>query len=818
MAAAPIDESLPSLLEALRTGNRAVLVAPPGAGKTTRVPVVLADQRWCDGKVLVLQPRRVAARAAASYLARQAGEPVGARIGYRVRLESRVSNTTRVEFLTEGVFNKMALDDPELAGVSAVLFDEFHERNLDADLGLALALDLQGALRPDLRLLVMSATLQVRQVEQLLGGAPVIESRGRSFPVAIRYRERRAGEPVAFSMAAAIRSTLATEDGSLLCFLPGQAEIRQTAAIIEESLPPDTELFPLHGGLEPAAQDVAITPPRVGMRKVVLATDVAETSLTIDGVRIVVDCGLKRVPRYEPRTGLTRLETVRASRAAVDQRAGRAGRTAPGVAIRLWRENQTGALTPQERPEIMDADLSALVLDLASWGVKEPGKLRWLDPPPPIAWREAVDQLKRLRALTGDGAITAYGRRIRGLPLPPRLAHMVIGASRFGQSEVAARLALLLTERGLGGVDLDLAVRLERLARDKSPRATKVRQLASAAAGRSDAAAKEGFVSVGALLSVAFPERIGRSREQRGNYTLANGRGAFLDPSDPLSGASWIVAADLQGPASGARIVSGAEISREEVLQLHLDSVESRRQIEYDADAGLFRASERRYLGKLEISRGTGAGPSAGEIASAFRNLLRQRGLELLSWDDRSRQFRARLALLNTLDSQHWPPVDDTTLVDNVEEWLEPFVSEAGGPADVASDRIIDALSHYIALNGRTVREAESLAPACYTTPAGSKVAIDYRGDRPSVAVRVQELYGLDEHPTIVNGELPLMLELLSPAMRPIQLTSDLPGLWRGSWPQIRREMRGRYPKHVWPENPERATPTTRAKARRARR
>jgi ATP-dependent helicase HrpB len=808
----PVDNALPRLLEAFASGNCAVLAAAPGAGKTTRVPFALAAAPWCEGMVVVLEPRRIAARAAAAFMAGQLGEKPGETVGFRVRLESRASARTRILFLTEGVFARMIMDDPELAGISAVIFDEFHERSLDADLGLALALDVQHALRPGLKLLVMSATLQTGAVSKLMGGAPVVESPGRSHPVEIRHEERPPGEPVEDAVARAIRRALAQEPGSVLAFLPGQKEIRRTAEKLRGALPADVRQFELYGAIDARDQDAAIRPPAVGERKVVLATAIAETSLTIDGVRIVVDSGLKRVPRFEPRTGLTRLETVRASRSSVTQRAGRAGRTAPGVAIRLWREQQTAALPADDTPEILEADLSGLALDLAAWGVHDPASLAFLDLPPKPAWAEAVDLLKRLGALDAEARITATGKAMRALPLPPRFAHMVVEAGRHGQALDAAMLAVLASERGLGGNAVDLAQRLDRLRTEKGERANASRGLARSIAQGLDRAANAGF-SPGALLSLAWPDRMAKSRGQGGAFQLANGRGAVIDEAEPLARSPFVVIADLQGVAASQRVLSAAAIGLAEIESLHGQNILASRETFLDPQSGRVRVRLSRRLGAFSL------GDAPAELTAQDRpqeivfSHLRKTGLDSLDWGKSAARLRDRLAFLNAHDPQ-WPDVSDQALLDDIEDWLLPFTGSPRALADITAQSLRDGLEYRLTLGGKSLAEADRLAPEHFHTPAGSNLPVRYEGASAFLAVRVQELFGLSRHPAILGGNFPLTLELLSPAHRPIQVTQDLPGFWRGSWAAVRSEMRGRYPRHPWPEDPASAPPTTRAKPR----
>ncbi len=814
--AMPVDAALPQLLAVLEGGNAVVLSAAPGAGKTTRVPFALASAPWCTGQVLVLEPRRIAARAAASFMAGQVGEKPGGKIGYRVRLENRSAPSTRILFATEGVFTRMVMEDPALEGISALVFDEFHERSLDADLGLALALDVQAALRPDLRIVVMSATLDISAISRLLANAPVVESPGRSYPVELRHVERPQGEKTEDGVAAIILRVLAVEEGSVLAFLPGQREIVRTIERLDGKLPPDVKLFALFGAMDPRAQDEAIRPPQQGTRKVVLATSIAETSLTIDGVRIVVDSGLKRVPRHEAQTGLTRLETVRASRSAIAQRAGRAGRTAPGIAIRLWREQQTASLPSSEIPEILEADLSGLALDLAAWGVDDPANLRLLDVPPAAAWSGAVDLLQKLGALDGQKRITPEGKSMRNLPLPPRFAHMVVAAARHGQSLDAAMLAVLSQERGLGSNAIDLSYRLERFRTEKGERANAARGLAQsiarnvAGSGPANAAAA---LSAGELLSLAWPDRIAMARGAPGKFRLANGREARMDETELLAREDFLVVADLQGTATSARILSAAPVSLAGLVALHADLVSEAREVSFDDATGRVKVRHTRRLGALLLSDTPAAVVSSDNPQALLFARLRKAGLSQLQWGKGAAQLRDRVALLHAGDPS-WPDVSDEALLENLEEWLEPFVSMPTSIADITPSRLHDALSYLVTLGGHDTGEIERLLPATFQTPAGPEHPIRYEDGAAFVAVRVQELFGLARHPAVLGGAMPLTLELLSPAHRPLQVTRDLPGFWKGSWADVRSDMKGRYPRHPWPEDPAAAPPTTRAKPR----
>ncbi|GAA3846760.1 ATP-dependent helicase HrpB [[Pseudomonas] carboxydohydrogena] len=814
----PIDAVLGDLAATLARTNTAVLVAPPGAGKTTRVPLALRDAPWVgEGKIIVLEPRRIAARAAAERMAHTIGEKVGERVGYRVRFGSKISRKTQIEVVTEGIFTRQILDDPELKGVAAVLFDEFHERSLDADLGLALARDAQAGLREDLRILVMSATLDGARVAKLLGDAPVIESEGRAYPVETRYLGRKPDVQIERQMADAIASALRADSGSVLAFLPGASEIRRTQTFLAERIhDPSIEIVPLFGALDAAVQDRAISPAPKGARKVVLATSIAETSLTIEGVRIVVDSGLARVPRYEPDIALTRLETVRASRAAVDQRRGRAGRTEPGVCYRLWDEPQTASFEAFTRPEILSADLSSLVLDLAHWGVSDPATLAFLDPPPPVALKEAAALLRELDALDVDGRITAEGQALRALALPPRLARMIVDAHRHGAGEEAARIAAILTERGLGGDSVDCDTRLENFARDRSPRAQGARQLAQRWVGQVKEILRptergEGL-STGAILALAFPDRVARNRG-KANFTLANGRGANADPASALAKAPYIAVAELTGTAASGRILLAAPITQDEIEARFADHITIEDETSFDKSAMALRARRRKRLHAITLSEQNLPVAASEETARILADGLVAAGLERLPWSKPLKQWRDRVMFLRGAAPDEWPDLSDTALAASRADWLAPALIDKTSLSDLSAGDLSDAVMALLPWDKRARLERD--APTHFTAPTGTPLPIDYEAEQgPTIAVRLQELFGLNVHPSIANGRLPLVVELLSPAHRPVQVTRDLPGFWRGSYAAVRADLRGRYPRHPWPEDPAAAEPTRRVKPR----
>ncbi|MCO5063733.1 MAG: ATP-dependent helicase HrpB [Rhizobiaceae bacterium] len=809
----PVRAAIPDLLEALSQGSSAVLVAPPGAGKTTLVPLALLDQSWArGGRIVLLEPRRLAARAAARRMAELLGEEVGQTVGYAMRMETRVSAATRILVVTESVLSRMILDDPELSGTCAVLFDEFHERSLDGDFGLALALDVQGALRPDLRVLVMSATIDGARVAALLRNAPVIESEGRSYPVEIRYSERPPGEAIEDAMARAIRDTLSGETGGILAFLPGQREIVRTLERLQGRVPADTDLVALYGTMDGKAQDMAIRPAPPGRRKVVLATAIAETSITIDGVRVVIDSGLSRLPRYEPATGLTRLETVRVSRASADQRAGRAGRTQPGIALRLWRAEQTAALPPFTAPEIREADLSGLLLDSAAFGVSDPSTLAFLDPPPAAALAEARALLGELGALDETGRLTATGAAMRRLALPVRLAHMVAEAAKQGSASQAARLAVLLTERGLGGDSVDLEQRMARFISERSPRANAARQLAERLARQAGGGAAQSDPPLGRLLIDAWPDRVAKARGARGSFVLANGRGASVDEASPLAGAPFLVVADLQGRAQSSRIAAAAPVEEADIRAALGSRIEKRTVTEFDPEKGAVRVRELTRLGAITLSGRMLPQPAGAEADSAVVAAVREHGLQILPWSKEGERLRRRLHWLHRGLGDPWPDMSDPHLLARLDDWLAPFLTGEANLKRIDPSSLREGLLSLVPHDLQ--RKLDQMAPTHFAAPSGSHVPIDYDREHPTLSIRVQELFGLGTHPSIANGTVPLAVELLSPAHRPIQLTSDLPSFWRGSWADVRSDMRGRYPRHVWPEDPAAAQATNRAKPR----
>ena len=850
MASLPIDFVLPDLLAALRSGPRALLIAPPGAGKTTRVAPALLGEPWCTRQVLLLVPRRLAARSAAEFMARELGEEPGATVGYATRLDARVGKASRVIVMTHGVFLARLQADPELAGVSAVLFDEVHERSLDSDLALALTLDAAGALRPDLRILAMSATLDGDRFARLLGHPPLIESEGKSFPLTLHHIGRDATAKIEPQMAAAIRRALSEHAGSLLAFLPGVAEIERTSTALGD-LPPGIVLHRLHGQIDPAAQRAALAPPAPGTRKLVLASAIAETSVTLDDVAIVVDSGLARRPRYDRGAGLTRLVTERASRAAATQRAGRAARQRPGVAIRLWEEAANAALPAHDPPEIAQADLSSLLLTCLLWGEADPTKLPFLDPPSAAGLAEARERLLKLGAIDDTGALTPHGEAVANLPLDPRLAHMLIEAFARGFGPVGAEVAALLAERGLGGNDTDIELRWRRWQGDRSPRATSARRMAEGWAKRLPLPLREGRLGasrarvgsersepvrpssslaalaptpspalagrgVATAVALAFPDRVARRRDPSGeHYASIGGRGFRLDPASPLARSEWLAVAEVAGVAAGARILSAVAIDQAEVEALFADRISRFSDIRFDPATNAISATVGRRLGALRLSSAPDPSPPAEAIAAALLEAVRKHGLVLLPWPDSATALRTRAAFARDHDA-NITDVSDGALLARLDDWLPPLLTGKRRLESVDPGQLRTALDSFLGWDAS--RAIDKLAPESFASPAGTTHAICYTAPGgPTVELRPQALYGLAAHPTVAAGRVPLILSLTSPAHRPIQTTRDLPAFWAGSWREVAKEMRGRYPRHDWPDDPATATPSLRTKRAQAR-
>lgn len=821
----PIDDVLPNLLQALRQHCVTVLQAPPGAGKTTRVPLALLDEPWLgEQRIIMLEPRRLAARAAAQFMAHQLGEPVGQRVGYRTRLDSKVSGATRIEVVTEGILTRILQDDPSLAPYGAVLFDEFHERSLQADLGLALTWEVREALREDLRILVMSATLDAQPIARMLGNAPIITSQGRSYPVEVRYTPVPRHLSLQQHLASVVLQALAEQTGSVLVFLPGAVEISRLQQDLAERVGPDTFVAPLFGQLSQAEQDAAVRPAPEGRRKVVLATSIAETSLTIEGVRVVIDSGQHRAPVFDPVTGLTRLRTQQISQAAAEQRKGRAGRTEPGVCYRLWSEAEQSRLMPFAQPEILAADLSDLVMDLAQWGETDPTRLTWLNTPPPAAWQQARELLQQLQILNHEGRLTEHGQRVGRLGLHPRLAHMVERARELGWGRLGAQLAALLSERdvltGLRHADVQdrlAALRGEpgRAVADRG-RVQRVRQASQQILQRlkQDQEVPEQPDAPGILLAMAYPDRIGKRRPGPApRYLLANGRGAWLAEDDPLQGADYIVAAELDDKGREARIFLAAEISQTSLLEHFADQIESLDQLQWDSSAALVRSVRQTRLGALVLEERASTTPDPEAVTALLTQVLVQNGLEDLPWDQEARQWLARVQFLRRFEGDVWPDTSLEALADRADQWLTPFLAGMNRLSQVKSLPLLQALGSLLSYDQQ--RQLEVKAPARLEVPTGSRIQLDYEsGEIPILAVRLQELFGLTDTPRVLDGRHPVMLHLLSPGYKPVQVTQDLASFWRNAYRDVRKDLRGRYPKHHWPEDPLTAPPTRHAKRR----
>ncbi len=798
----PVHAVLPDVLAALRAGQSAVLIAPPGAGKTTAVAPALLAEPWCSGLVIVLSPRRVAARAAAERMAELMGEQAGGTIGYLTRLDSKRSAKTRVLVMTEAIFVSTMVRDPDLSGVSAVLFDEAHERHLDSDLGLALAIESAAVLREDLRLVVMSATIDGARFAALLGGSPVIESAGAAHPLAIRWLGDRPGVRVDEAMAGAIGTAWREQTGDILAFLPGVGEIERTRERLAVRLP-DALVLPLHGQCDPAAQRMAIRRDPAGRRRIVLATAIAETSLTLDGVSVVVDAGLSRRAEFDTAAGVTRLVTHRASQAAAAQRAGRAARQGPGAVYRMWEEAGHAGRAAFDPPEMLVSDLAPLALTLARWGGGDTAAMAWLDTPPPAAMDAARALLESLGALDATGRITPHGHAMAQLPLEPRLAHMVLHAAQHGAGREAAEIALLLQERGLGGRSDDLHQRLENWRRDRSPRAQASRQLAGRWAALAathvralpkDAQTLGEAPPPGAILGQGFPDMVARRRDPTGEHWLAaGGRGLRLDPASALVSAQWLCVGEAQGEAKGARITGAAALTEAEVLHWLGHRIERRSVLRWVADERRVEALLEQRLGAIVLARGSDPAPDAAAIAQLLADKVREEGLALLPLSPASQSLlvRADHAGLGALSAER--------LLDELDDWLVPLLGRRLDALDTAA--LHSAISARLGHGERP--QLERLAPSHFRSPAGSAHEIDYADPGgPSVEVRVQALFGLDRHPTYGQPPAPLLLKLTSPAGRPIQTTRDLPGFWRGSWRDVVKDMKGRYPRHRWPDEP----------------
>ncbi|BCG22846.1 ATP-dependent helicase HrpB [Pseudomonas tohonis] len=837
MISLPIDLVLPDLREALAKRNEVILEAPPGAGKTTRVPLALLNEPWLgDQKILMLEPRRLAARAAAERLASELGEKVGATVGYRIRLESKVGPHTQIEVVTEGILARRLQDDPALDGVGVVIFDEYHLRNLDSDLALALCLNGRELLRdePPLKLLLMSATLEGTRLSKLLNDGPVVASEGRMYPVSTVWGSPyQPGERIDARVTNICLAALNEQPGSILVFLPGQAEIRRVHDQLKEQLDgrSDILLCPLHGELDLSAQRAAIEPAPSGKRKVVLATNIAETSLTIEGVRVVVDAGLVRVPRFDPVSGMTRLDTQRVSRAAATQRAGRAGRLEPGICYRLWSETQHEQLAAFDTAEILQADLSGLALQLARWGV-EPADLAWLDVPPAAAFAQAQDLLLRLGALDERGSITTHGQAMAKLPTHPRIAHLLLRGQALGLGNLACDIAALLGEKDIiRGAGADIHDRITAMSNEHGSRASRggvqrARQLARQFRGYLRDPASEQVADpehprwLGALLAFAYPDRVAlQRRDGGGNYRLANGRAAQFGESDALMKEPWLVIADL-GSRQGQReerVYLAAALDPSLFDTVLSEQVSQRDELEWDEREGALKAERQRRVGELVLSRTALPGLDEEARAKALTGLVRRKGIELLPWTPEIRQWQARVALLRRLDLEQngeseWPDLADAVLLASLEEWLAPYLGK------------VNRLSHFANLDLQSIllgllpwplpKRLDELAPRSLEVPSGSRIGLDYSEHPPVLAVRLQELFGLAETPRIAGGRQGVLLHLLSPARRPVQVTQDLASFWASTYIDVKKDLKGRYPKHWWPDDPMQAEPTARAKPR----
>jgi ATP-dependent helicase HrpB len=834
MTSLPVEAVLGNLEDVLRRCSAAVLCAPPGSGKTTRVPLALLEASWLNARrILMLEPRRLAARAAASRMADMLGQDVGRTVGYRVRLDSRVGPETRIEVVTEGVLTRILQSDPALSGVGLVIFDEFHERHLESDLGLALCLDIQGVLNETLRLLVMSATLDSGPIADLLGHAPIVSCEGRRFPVETRYLEQSSEIPLESRVTHAVLAATSAEAGSILAFLPGAPEIRRVERRLRQSnLGAEWLIAPLYGNLSREDQDLAIAAPPQGRRKIVLATSIAETSLTIDGIRVIVDGGLMRVPRFDVRGGMTRLQTVPVSRASANQRCGRAGRTGPGICYRLWSRDFHSTLAAYNRPEVLEADLAPLALELAIWGVDDPAKLNWLDAPPAAAFAQAIHLLAQLGAIRSAGSATEHGRRMAALPLHPRLAHMILAARPQGLDGPACDLAALLSERDFirfqaGQRDADAGLRMDILLDVRAglpPRnggltvdravCRRIIRFADVLRQRLGIKHKRGSSRrVGELLAWAYPDRIGRRRtSMAGRFHLTNGRGAFLDPGDPLAAEEYIVAAELDGDRREARIFMGAAYHEQTLVSQYGKQVEWTEAVDWDLQRQAVSARREKRLGALILASEPIQNADPADMLGALLTGIRRQGLTCLPWTRSLRMLQQRALFLRRLFPQEadWPDLSDQGLLQTLEDWLAPHLAGITRLRDLQQIDLKQALLSMLDWNRR--QRLDKLAPTHLTVPSGSRVAVDYSEDIPVLAVRIQELFGATKTPAVADGHHPVMLHLLSPAGRPVQITQDLARFWKTGYPEVKKQLKGRYPRHPWPDDPISAQATFRRK------
>jgi ATP-dependent helicase HrpB len=831
----PINEALPALKAALIARTEALLEAPPGAGKSTIVPLALLSAPWLKNqKILMLEPRRIAARAVANRMAMLLGESVGRTVGFRTRLETRVSRETRIEVVTEGILTRMLQGDSALAGTGCVIFDEFHERSLNADLGLALCIESQQNLREDLRILVMSATLDPAPIARLLRNAPVVSAQGRSFEVTTHFVPRRNDVHLELQVSQVVRAAMREHAGDVLCFLPGAAEIRRVQRALEESdLGRGILLLPLYGELEGAAQDAALAPAAAGQRKVVLATSIAETSLTIEGVRIVVDSGMRRYSEFDPETGMSRLVTGKVSQAAADQRRGRAGRLSEGVCYRLWSEGTHASLSPQTPPEVLHADLAPLALELSCWGAADANSLAWLDPPPPAPLAQARELLQQLEAIDAATRVTAHGRTLEKLGMHPRLAHMLVKARELGAERLACDLAAILSERdilraGVGSRDADLRLRIAVLRGDERevPGGATVDQRAKTQAQRTSALWQRDLRSArdtadphrasGILLAWAYPDRIAQARGEGGRYLLANGRGARFAEAQSLAKSEYIVAAELDGAQRDARIFLAAPIGLDDLTKHFRALIEETAEIRWDERAGALSAKQELRLGALLLASADIRDPDPEAMQQAVLEGLKQVGIAGLPWSKELRQWRARVLLMRQYavpSPAPWPDLSDETLDRTLEEWAAAWIVGFTRREHFSRMDLGNALHSFLTHAQTVILQRE--APTHFTVPSGSHIPIDYLdGENPGLSVRLQELFGLRETPTVAGGKLPLLLKLLSPAGRPVQITKDLMSFWNRGYHEVKKDLKGRYPKHYWPDDPYTAQATRRAKPR----
>jgi ATP-dependent helicase HrpB len=815
----PVLEALPAVAEALRDGVSAILVAPPGAGKTTLAPLLLIDEPWLVGqRIVMLEPRRLATRAAARRMAALLGERVGDTVGYQTRDERHIGPSTRIEVVTEGVLTRRLQHDQTLDGYGLIVFDEIHERNLPTDLGLALALDARATVRPDLRVLAMSATPDTKGLFTVLGpDTPVARSDGRMHPVDLVWAPLGKQERVAEAMAALVGRAIREQTGDVLVFLPGIGEIRRVQSLLQAALPPHVDVYPLAGALSLSEQDLALQPSPTGRRRVVLSTDIAESSLTVDGVRVVVDAGLARVPRFDQRTGMTRLTTVSTSRASADQRAGRAGRTEPGAAYRLWSKLEHSTRRAHLEAEITQVDLSGLALELAVWGTPV-DELRWADRPPARTLQQGVELLERLGALTPDGRPTERGRRMLALPLHPRLAGMVDAVAPHDRG-LACVVAALLDERDVfrgrpDDLPADLALRVAVVCGQRHHEGADRRDVARVRERADDLARRAGIRldldevnpdHCGAALAHAYPDRIAVRRSQPGQFQMRTGSGAWTPPTDPLANERFVVAADLDGKRDNARIRIGAALDTNELIEALADQIEQRISLVWDKQRDDLVERVESRLGGMLLEEHVYAAPAGDATVAALVERVRSTRLGALRWTDRTVALRHRVAFLRRELGEEWPDWSDRTLLATLDDWLAPFLQHATGAADLA--RLDTEMLLTATFDWDTSSRLAELAPVSFETPSGRTARIDYERDVPTASVRVQDLFGMKAHPSVANGTVAIAVELLSPADRPVQITRDLPGFWAGTWAEVRKDMAGRYPKHQWPADPANATP-----------